>query len=87
MGGLWERAIGKFNDRTARIGVLGLGYAGLPLTCGFAEAGFEPTVLTSTGRRSSTCRRGAVISATFPPTESPAWSKKGGWGRVRNFRC
>ena len=41
MGGLWERAIEKFNDRRARIGVLGLGYAGLPLTCCFAEAGFQ----------------------------------------------
>jgi UDP-N-acetyl-D-glucosamine dehydrogenase len=41
MAGLWERAIAKFNDRSARVGVLGLGYAGLPLTCGFAEAGFE----------------------------------------------
>jgi len=41
MGGLWERAIAKFNDRSARIGVLGLGYAGLPLTCCFAEAGFQ----------------------------------------------
>jgi len=41
MGGLWERAIARFNDRSARIGVLGLGYAGLPLTCCFAEAGFQ----------------------------------------------
>src|SRR5229473_807976 len=41
MAGLWERAIAKFNDRSARVGVLGLGYAGLPLTCCFAEAGFE----------------------------------------------
>ncbi len=41
MGGLWERAIARFNYRTARVGVLGLGYAGLPLTCCFAEAGFE----------------------------------------------
>jgi hypothetical protein len=41
MEGLWERAIEKFNHRSARVGVLGLGYAGLPLTCCFAEAGFE----------------------------------------------
>ena len=41
MAELWERAIAKFKDRTARVGVLGLGYAGLPLTCCFAEAGFE----------------------------------------------
>ncbi len=41
MSVLWERAIAKFNDRSARVGILGLGYAGLPLTCCFAEAGFE----------------------------------------------
>lgn len=41
MAGLSERAIAKFNDRSARVGILGLGYAGLPLTCCFAEAGFE----------------------------------------------
>jgi UDP-N-acetyl-D-glucosamine dehydrogenase len=41
MAGQWERAIAKFRDRSARVGVLGLGYAGLPLTCCFAEAGFE----------------------------------------------
>ncbi len=41
MAGLPERAITRFNDRSARVGILGLGYAGLPLTCCFAEAGFE----------------------------------------------
>ena len=41
MAGQWERAIAKFKDRSARVGILGLGYAGLPLTCCFAEAGFE----------------------------------------------
>ena len=41
MAGLLEGAIAKFDNRSARVGVLGLGYAGLPLTCCFAEAGFE----------------------------------------------
>jgi UDP-N-acetyl-D-glucosamine dehydrogenase len=40
MAGLWEVAVSRFEDRSARVGVLGLGYAGLPLTCCFAEAGF-----------------------------------------------
>src|SRR5690349_12646226 len=40
MASLLEVAIEKFNARRARVGVLGLGYAGLPLTCCFAEAGF-----------------------------------------------
>ncbi len=41
MAGLWEVAVSRFEDRSARVGVLGLGYAGLPLTCCFAEAGFH----------------------------------------------
>src|SRR5579875_856971 len=40
---LREQTLGKFNGRTARVGVIGLGYAGLPLACCFAEAGF-PTI-------------------------------------------
>jgi UDP-N-acetyl-D-glucosamine dehydrogenase len=35
--------IEKFIHKTARIGVLGLGYVGLPLAVVFAQAGFEVT--------------------------------------------
>ncbi|MGV8025785.1 MAG: nucleotide sugar dehydrogenase [Anaerolineaceae bacterium] len=35
--------IAKFNNKTAKIGVLGLGYVGLPLAVVFAQAGFEVT--------------------------------------------
>ena len=38
--GIVEEAIAKFEGRSARVAVLGLGYAGLPLACTFAEAGF-----------------------------------------------
>ncbi len=33
--------LGKFNDRSAVIGVVGLGYVGLPLAVEFAKAGFK----------------------------------------------
>ena len=33
----------KFEDRSARIAILGMGYVGLPLAVVFAEAGFEVT--------------------------------------------
>ena len=33
----------RIAERTAKLGVVGLGYAGLPLALGFAEAGFEVT--------------------------------------------
>ena len=85
MSGLWERAIAKFNDRSARVGVLGLGYAGLPLTCCFAEAGFETYGFDIDRRKSSNCRPGTVTSATFPPSGSPAWSRMAACGPATDF--
>ena len=38
-----KELITKFQDKTARIGVLGLGYVGLPLAVVFAQAGFNVT--------------------------------------------
>jgi UDP-N-acetyl-D-glucosamine dehydrogenase len=35
-----EKLLQKFRDRTARIGVVGIGYVGLPLAVVFGEAGF-----------------------------------------------
>ncbi len=40
MENLKESLIKKFEDKTARIGVVGIGYVGLPLAVVFAEAGF-----------------------------------------------
>jgi UDP-N-acetyl-D-glucosamine dehydrogenase len=40
---LFEEAREKFKTRRAHVGVIGLGYAGLPLACSFAEAGFQVT--------------------------------------------
>ena len=40
---LFEEACERFRNHSAKIGVLGLGYAGLPLACSFAEAGFRVT--------------------------------------------
>jgi UDP-N-acetyl-D-glucosamine dehydrogenase len=36
-----EALIERFNAKTATVGVIGLGYVGLPLVCRFAEAGFR----------------------------------------------
>ena len=33
----------RIRTREAKIGIIGLGYAGLPLAMAFAEAGFEVT--------------------------------------------
>ena len=36
-----ETLIKKFQDKSARIGILGMGYVGMPLAVAFAEAGFN----------------------------------------------
>jgi UDP-N-acetyl-D-glucosamine dehydrogenase len=41
MGTYKENLLQKFRDRTARIGVVGIGYVGLPLAVVFGEAGFN----------------------------------------------
>jgi UDP-N-acetyl-D-glucosamine dehydrogenase len=41
MNDLAARAAEKFRSHHATIGLIGLGYAGLPLCCCFAEAGFQ----------------------------------------------
>ena len=40
MENIKEKLLQKFEDRTAHIGVVGIGYVGLPLAVVFAEAGF-----------------------------------------------
>lgn len=39
--GLVEKLRSRIETREARVGIIGLGYAGLPLAIGFAEAGFS----------------------------------------------
>ena len=36
-----DELLEKFRDRTAVVGVIGLGYVGLPLAVEFAKAGFH----------------------------------------------
>ena len=42
---------GKLSARTARVGVVGLGYVGLPLAVEFARAGFDTTGIDLDSRK------------------------------------
>lgn len=44
-----DQLMSRLGERTATIGVLGMGYAGLPLACRFAEAGFRTVGLDIDG--------------------------------------
>ncbi len=46
-----ETLIKKLKEKTARVGILGLGYVGLPLAVVFAEAGFQVTGIDPDSRK------------------------------------
>jgi UDP-N-acetyl-D-mannosaminuronic acid dehydrogenase len=48
----------RIADRTARVGVIGLGYVGLPAACMLAEAGFEVTGIDIDSRRAKLINEG-----------------------------
>ncbi len=61
-----ESLIAKFKSRTANVGVVGLGYVGLPLVCRFAEAGFRTTGFDIDPDKVATLRKGKSYIATVP---------------------
>jgi len=54
-----QNLIKSLKDHTARVGILGLGYVGLPLAVVFAEAGFDVTGVDPDQRKVDTIRSGA----------------------------
>src|SRR5690349_14372659 len=62
----------KIRTRTARVGVIGLGYVGLPLAVEFARAGFQVTGIDISPGKTSAVNSGDsyvgdVASATLGP--------------------
>jgi len=53
-----ETLINKLKDKNARIGILGLGYVGLPLAVVFAEAGFHVTGIDPDSRKIDALAKG-----------------------------
>jgi len=49
----------KLNNKNARVGILGMGYVGLPLAVVFAEAGFDVTGVDPEGRKVEALNQGS----------------------------
>jgi UDP-N-acetyl-D-glucosamine dehydrogenase len=56
----------RIAERTAKLGVIGLGYAGLPLALGFAEAGFDVTGIDLDESRVEEIRAGRSYLVDVP---------------------
>ena len=67
----------KFQDRTAIVAILGLGYVGLPLAVVFAEAGFKVIGIDPVAEKVDAINRGASYVLLLFPTGPgvKAWSR------------
>src|SRR5712664_4256540 len=59
----------KFRDRTANVGIIGLGYVGLPLALLFTEAGFTVTGFDVDSQKVEKLSRGESYIYRVPSTE------------------
>ncbi len=58
--------LGRIEDRSARIGIIGLGYVGLPLATVFGEAGFETVGIDVDVRKTEAIGRGESYIEDVP---------------------
>ncbi|MDB4990635.1 MAG: UDP-glucose dehydrogenase [Myxococcaceae bacterium] len=65
---LSESLARKFEDKTARIGVIGLGYVGLPLALTFVEAGFRVTGFDTDATKIVSLMAGRSYIHHIPPS-------------------
>ena len=72
-----ETLIKKLQDKTAKIGILGMGYVGMPLAVVFAEAGFNVLGIDPDPRKVETFNKG-VSYIQDVPSETVAKLKKSG---------
>ncbi len=66
MSEIKESVIKKFKARTARIGIVGIGYVGLPLAVVFAEAGFDVVGVDPDAAKVASINRGESYILDIP---------------------
>ncbi|HEV3485802.1 MAG TPA: NAD(P)-binding domain-containing protein, partial [Vicinamibacterales bacterium] len=69
--------LGRIHDRSAKVGVVGLGYVGLPLAVEFAKAGFRVVGYDVSERVVSSLRAGRSHIQDVPPADVAALVKGG----------
>src|SRR4051794_36115600 len=74
-----------FRDETARIGILGLGYVGLPLAMEFCRKGFRVTGFDVSAERLAALRRGRSYVEDVEGEELAAFRKDGRFSATDRF--
>lgn len=75
----FSELITRVETRQARIGVIGLGYVGLPLALLYSEANFRVTGFDIDQRKVATLTSGGSYICRIPPTEIEVARSRGFW--------
>jgi len=77
--------IKKFEDQTAKVAVLGLGYVGLPLAVVFAESGFNVIGIDPIGKKVETLNKGESYILDIPTERVKKLIKTGALSATTDF--
>ncbi len=80
-----ETLIKKLNDKTARIGILGMGYVGMPLAVVFAEKGFNVLGIDPDMRKVNTFNKGISYIQDVPSETVDRLRKAGNLNMSADF--
>src|SRR5262245_58503922 len=72
-----EQLLGRIQARTAKVGIIGLGYVGLPLALLFNDAGFPVTGFDIDAEKVKALNSGRSYIYRIPKTEVAAAAAKG----------
>jgi UDP-N-acetyl-D-glucosamine dehydrogenase len=72
-----SQLLAKFESHDARIGIIGLGYVGLPLAVAFAESGFHVTGIDLDSRKIDALNRGESYVEDVPAATVAALAERG----------
>jgi UDP-N-acetyl-D-glucosamine dehydrogenase len=75
----------KIRNRTARVGIIGLGYVGLPLAMEFAQAGFSVTGIDIQESKVSQLNRGESYVQDVPTDTLKKWVSGGKFRATSDF--
>src|SRR6266702_7384239 len=83
---LKEEAVARFNSKTASVGVIGLGYVGLPLALLFSEEGFQVTGIDIDSTKIDMLTSSRSYICRIPETEI-ALARDRGFRATTDFAC
>lgn len=80
-----QQLIQRFEDKSARVGILGLGYVGLPLAMVFCEAGFKVTGIDPVQEKVDLLMRGESYVLDVPSEQVARHIKLGNFTATSDF--